>query len=271
MEKTISEYFTMLIHSISHISEVQSIGKSGGKVFPESNESDIDVFVFCDEIPSFESRQAQVNVLGNAISNSKISIYEGKYWGVCDFVYIHDTEICLMYFTIAKMEAEIISILRGERLEKEDGYFYPTGRCATIVSLYILQDKNNFIATMKEKLTTYPNELSKKLIEQHTRRLKDVEDLERAVSRNEVLFYHFALDISIDHFLQALYAINKCYFPSRKRTLDYIKGFTIKPANCAERLLRVIESGGKPDTIMQSYDMWISLCKDLFQITNPSV
>lgn len=267
MERSTIEIFSLLIDSIGSMSEVQSIGKSGGSEFPSSNESDVDIFVFCTKIPSPENRQSKVAVLGDAIGDIKISTYEGKHWGVCDFIQIHETEICLMYFTVDKINAEIESVLNGERLEKEDNYFYPTGRCATLLSMHILFEKQNFIASMKEKLSVYPGDLSEKLLAHHMRRLNDVEDLERAVSRKDVLFYHFALDLIIDHFLQALFALNKCFFPSRKRTLLFINEFQTRPENCGERLVQVIELGGKGDTLKQSYDLWTCLCRDLANLS----
>ena len=270
MGRSTIEIFTMLIDSIGRMSEVQSIGKSGGRELPTANESDIDIFVFCTELPSADKRQAQIAGLDDSIVDLKLSTVEGKPWGMCDFVQINGVEICLMYFTIAKMHAEIESILNGERLEKEDNYFYPTGRCATFLSMHILLDKHNFITAMKEKVSVFPDELAKKLIAHHMHRINDVEDFERAVSRKDVLFYHFALDNAIDHYLQVLFARNKCFFPSRKRTILHIDGFQAKPIHCAQRLIHVIELGGRADTLTQSYDSWSCLCKDLAIIVNGS-
>ncbi len=44
----------------------------------------------------------------------------------------------------------------------------------------------------------------------------------RVVLRKEVLFYHQVLENSLDHLLQALYALNHMYFPRRKRIEEYI-------------------------------------------------
>jgi len=193
----------------------------------------------------------------------KISKTGGKFWGVCDFVVINGIEVCIMYFTVLDMDADIESVLDGTRLDREDEYFYPTGRCSTFLSMHILYDKNGYIAGMKEKLSRYPQELSKKLYNHHIKSINDIEDFERAVQRGDVLFYHSALDTAIDHYLQALFALNKCFFPSRKRTLEFIYEFQYKPDNCSERLVEVLELGARTETLSKSYEGWVLLCKEL--------
>jgi len=255
--------YNLLVKIFSEINGVLSIGKSGGESIPTQNESDIDIFIFCNQIPKVNTRKQSFKKLDNAISNMKLSETSGRFWGVCDFVTINDTEICLMYFTIFDMNNEIESVLNGSRLEREAEYFYPTGRCATFLSMYILYDTNGYIEKMKEKLSDYPLILSEMLYNHHIEKMKNDEDFERAVTRQDILFYHSTLENSIDHFLQALFALNKCFFPSRKRTLLFIDDFKYKPLNYSEKLLKVIELGSTAQTLAQSFDIWCTLCDEL--------
>ena len=255
--------YSLLIDLICKMDEVLSVGKCGGEKLPEKNESDIDVFVFCSKVPDANTRHAIIGKLGSGISCLQISETKDKFWGFCNFITIEDVEICLMYFTISDMDDEIESVLNGSRLDREDEYFYPTGRCATLLSMQVYCDKKGYISAMKEKLSLYPEILAQKLFNHHISKINDIEDFSRAVSRKDVLFYHTTLESAIDHFLQALFALNRCFFPSRKRTLEFIKGFKHKPKNCAERLLKVIELGSKPETLSKSYDIWSALCIEL--------
>lgn len=261
-----SENFFLIIDAISTLDEVQAVGKCGGKELPVSNGSDVDVFVFCDAIPEAGKRKAKMDEIAHVITKTQINAFEGELWGVGDFIYVGDMEICIMYFTIAKTVSYIEAVLNGEHLDKVNNYFYPTGRCATIKNIYILFDRRGFLASMKEKLSVYPAGLAEKMIKRHLSRLENTEDLERAVAREDALFYHFALDISIDHFLQALFALNRSFFPSRKRTTEHMAAFGRLPEDCAGRLLKVVELGGYRDTIRQSYDLWTGLCRDLSDI-----
>ena len=265
------EYYNRLINTVSEIDEVCAIGKSGGEKLPGKGESDIDIFVFCDEIPKVTTRQSAVNKIGTSDCEMKFSETSGKFWGVCDFITIVGIDICLMYFTVAEMNKDIISVLDGTRLDRESEYFYPTGRCATFKNMHILYDKNRYIEEMKKKLTVYPTVLSEKLYNHHIAKINDTEDFGRAVARKDVLFYHTTLETAIDHFLQALFAFNKCFFPSRKRSVQFIDNFAYKPHNCSERLLRVIERGSKPESLQQSYDIWIELCKEFLEISDRTV
>ncbi|MFL0248688.1 DUF4037 domain-containing protein [Candidatus Clostridium stratigraminis] len=263
------EIIDILINNISEIVVVQSIGISGGKTsLPRAGEGDIDIFIYCDEIPSFEKRQAIISQLDEQIQEAKVNIFEGGHWGIGDFMLINGIETWLMYFTVSETLTDIESILNGKYPDKLDNYYYPIGRCAMLKDINVLCDKSNFLDNLKKRLSEYPDILGKILIQYHLEELDDTEDLERAVVRKDVLFYHFAMDLAIDHFLQALFAINKIYFPSRKRTLDFIENFSVKPEGCNENLLEVIKLGGFAEGINQSFALWSNMVNQLKKLSN---
>ena len=268
---SLSEDYKLLVDAVSKTDGVMSIGKSGGKQLPSNNENDIDLFVFCDNTPDINKRKITIKNSGAVFSDMKLSETRGRFWGVCDFITVGNVEICLMYFTMSEIDNDIESVLSGSRLDRESEYFYPTGRCATFLTMHILYDKNGYIAAMKEKLSFYPLQLSTKLAKHHMDKICNDEDFERAVSRGDVLFYHSTLERVLDHFLQSIFAVNQCFFPSRKRTLQYIEGFQHKPQNCNERLLKVIESGSHPETLSQSYSEWAALCDELLEIVTDAL
>jgi hypothetical protein len=259
--------YNLLIETVREIDGVLSIGKSGGENIPMQGESDIDIFIFCSKVPNANAKKTAIQKLTPAISIIQINETAGRFWGVCDFVAIDDTDVCLMYFNISDMDDEIESVLDGSRLDKESEYFYPTGRCATFMSMHILYDKTGYISGMKEKLSVYPMSLAEKSYNHHIRKINNGEDFERAVSRGDVLFYHSTLESVIDHYLQALFALNQCWFPSRKRTMQFVEGFKYKPVDFSEKLLEVIKLGAEAETLTQSYDIWSALCKELLQLS----
>jgi len=256
-----NEVYDNLINKISNMDKIQSIGKTGSPGLPFFNESDVDIFIFCDEIPEMELRLKTYKSVTYGIT-VKTNELEGKHWGIMDFVDIDGLEICLMYFTIEKAEMEIDEILKGNRLQKEDGYFYPIGRCATLYSINVICDKTNFLKKIKEKLSVYPKTLHDKNVEYHLSELNDTEDLERAVKMQDVLFYHFALDIFLDHYLQLLFSLNYCYYPSRKRNILYINGFTNKPNNCVDKIMEIVKLSVNNKTLNSSYEKLKELVKE---------
>lgn len=94
----------------------------------------------------------------------------------------------------------------------------------------------------------------------------DEEDLGRAQLRHEVIFYHQVVEEFLDHFLQALYARNRRYFPSRKRTESAISGFARKPQDCYKRLLKIVNLGSDENTIEDSIEELRSLCKEFREL-----
>jgi hypothetical protein len=253
-----------LINQISGISNVSSIGISKSKAsIPNPGEGDIDVFIYCDRIPKTEERQSAFNDFKSIIADVNYNILQGGHWGVGDFAAVNGVEVWFMYFTLDETTTQIEAILKGENPEKLDNYYYPIGRCAMLKEMNILYDENGFLAGLKEMLLLYPDQLAGILTEHHMKELKDTEDLERAAARADVLFYHFALDIAIDHFLQALFAMNKTFFPSRKRNLEFIEEFKLKPEGCSERLLEVVALGSTSEGIGTSFNQWVKLKNEL--------
>ena len=168
-----------------------------------------------------------------------------------------------MYFTVAEARRELEAILSGQYLGREDSEFYPIGRCALWKGIRVLYDPDGVLLSFKNRLAEYPQELALKVINHHLKALQDVEDLQRAVHRKDVLFFHYSLDLALDHFLLALFALNREYFPSRKRSEVFIHKFKVKPADCEDRFRQVLRLGGQADTLDQSYEILGYLVRDL--------
>ncbi len=264
MKPTTEECLDAIVARISAMQAVQAVGISGGKSpLPEKGEGDIDVFIYCDELPSLADRQAVLLAPEGHAENAKVRVFEGGRWGSGDFMLINGVETWLMYFTLRETREDVDAILAGKWPDKLDNAYYPIGRLGMLSRITVLFDRSGFLQTLKNRLAVYPPELGKTLADHHLRMLGDTEDLNRAVTRRDALFYHFALDLALDHFLQALFAMNRCYFPSRKRTLQYIGGFQVKPENCEARLLQTLRLGGSGETVPQSYAVWESLTAEL--------
>jgi hypothetical protein len=69
--------------------------------------------------------------------------------------------------------------------------------------------------------------------------------------------------LALEHLLQALFALNRAYFPSRKRSLERIRHFSARPADCEQRLLEVVALGSSAETLDRSRAAWQALVQDL--------
>lgn len=260
METTVNN----LVRAVAQHSSVRAIGWSGDEQpIQESGEGDIDLFVYCTEIPTRHERQEILMSLHEAIERVEVGKLENGPWGQSDSLWIAGVETWLLYFTVAETHRELDDILHGKYLGRLDTYYYPIGRCAMWKTIRVLYDPDGFLQSIKDRLNEYPQELSQTVINYHLKALEDVEDLERAVQRKDVLFFHFAMDLALDHYLQALFALNKEYFPSRKRTESFIRGFEVKPADCEKRLREVVTLGGNAETLEQAYKIWSRLVDGL--------
>jgi hypothetical protein len=266
MKYSIKGKITKLLDEVSSIEEIRAIGQTSDiNIVPKAGESDIDIFILCDKVPCYEDRKAAYDKNSTLIEECIMNVCEGGDWGTGDIFIIDGVETMLMYFSTDETLRYVNDILEGEHLDSIKG-FYPVGRCATLKNLYVIYDELELLGSLKEKLSVYPDGLKEKMVRFHLSRTKDEEGFGRALLRKDVLFYHQILEVSIDHYLQALYAVNKTYFPSRKRTKQYIDSFEIKPENCYERLLDVITFGSSPKSIEKSYSEWCSLVSDLKHI-----
>ncbi len=268
MGKSAGEEVRRLVERIAGVPGVDAIGISGGiAALPQAGEGDIDLFIYCDFIPEIAMRQSVMAELDGRLTDSRTGVFTGGNWGSGDFTRIDGIETWLMYFTKTEALREVQEVLDGRHPDRTGSGFYPIGRCAMLRNMTALHDRSGFLAELKASLQDYPESLAAKMITHHQSELEDTEDFERAVTRQDVFFYHATLDTALDHFLQVLFSLNRTFFPSRKRSREYIEAFHVKPNNCAERLLAVIRLGGRPEGVRESYDLWVELVEDLKELT----
>ena len=266
MTELIETRLQQLVSTIAAHNSVRAIGLSGGECpLPEAGQGDIDLFVYCTQIPAPDERQGMLELV-RGIEQVKVAKLASGHWGQGDGFFLTGVETWLLYFTLDEAYAELEAILAGQYLGRLDEYYYPIGRCAMWKEMRTLHDPDGFLASLKPRLYDYPQELARALTQHHLAVLEDVEDLERAVQRRDVFFFHFALDLALDHFLQALFALNREYFPSRKRSETYLQSFRVKPEQCEERLRQIIALGGCADTLVQAYQIWKSLVGNLMAL-----
>lgn len=255
-----------LICEISKCKNVKGIAQTGdinAKLIP--GQSDIDLFVLCTDIPAQKEREQIYSIFSEQYSECMMNVCNGGMWGYGDILIVEGIEVMPMYFTIGEMKAYLEETLAGKHLGMTGG-FYPTGRLASVETINILYEEDYVWTDLKERVKRPTTELFEKLFQYHITRMLNDEDLGRVVLRKEVLFYHQVLENSLDHLLQALYALNHMYFPSRKRMEEYIRRFENKPENCYERLLEIIEMSVSCDTIEASVNGLKNLEREIRKI-----
>lgn len=264
MREDIGKEIGELVDILAQHPSIRAIGwSSGDRAYPEPGEGDIDLFIYSSQIPHPDERYKMLASLGERVKPFEVGRLDDRHWGQGDRCWVSGIETWLLHFTITEACTELEAVLAGKYLGRVDNDFYPLGRCAMWNTMLALYDPDGILETFKKSLKEYPPRLARAVVEDHLEALKDVEDLERATSRKDVLFYHFALDIALDHFLQALFAINRVYFPSRKRSEMFIQHFPVKPAGCEQRLRQVVACGSNAETLAKSFQIWQELVREL--------
>ena len=264
--KTLKSSFQALVDALSRLGCVRAIGKTGGLDLPKDGFGDIDLFVLCERLPARAEREALYLSIADTCSVEEYGETEHPHWGLVDSLLLDGTETYPMFFSKDAFSESIHSILRGERTEREANYFYPTGRCASILGMFFCYDPDGIFEQLKQLCAIYPDLLRNALMGAHMSKINDEEDFQRAIRRGDVLFFHSTLDLALDHFLQVLFALNRVYFPSRKRSLEKIRAFQRKPKNCENRLLQIIELGARANSLAYAYRDWQILCAELTEL-----
>lgn len=260
------EFKRKLVEEIATCEDVLGIGQTGDINAPlVPGKSDIDLFIICKNVPDADKRLSLYKQLDGLYDKLEMEVCSGGLWGYGDIFYSNGIDVMPMFFPVAEMQEYLDEILTGKHLEKE-GNFYPIGRLASIETLNVLWERNLAWTTLIDKVKTYPQELFDKWYLSEVGKMIDEEDLGRAKLRHEVLFYHQVVEEFLDHFLQALYAKNRRYFPSRKRTEAAIASFELKPQNCYERLTKIVQLGSDEDTIEKSIEELQRLGKELMEL-----
>ena len=253
-----------LVGVLARHNSVRAIGLSGGgRPLSEPGEADIDLFVYCTAIPSKNERKEMLASLAEEIEHVEIGQLESGHWGQGDCFLLVGVETWILYFMMEEAHAELNATLDGKYLGRLDSYYYPIGRFAMWKAMRVLYDPDGFLQSIKRRLEEYPHQLAAAVLNHHLKALDDVEDLQRAVHRKDVFFYHFALDLALDHFLQAVFALNREYFPGRKRSESYLQRLKVKPVECEKRLRQVIALGANAETLKESYRLWNTVTCDL--------
>jgi hypothetical protein len=249
---TINDFKNKLVTKISENPKVKGIGQTGNiNARLVAGQSDVDLFILCTEVLTEEERKQVYDTFSKDYEECILEVSKGGIWGHGDVLMFEGSEFMPMYFTITEMEEYLRTTLQGKRIAKERG-FYPTGRLASVEKINILYEEDKTWTRLQNLVKIYPKDLFHKLYHYHMAKVLDEEDLGRVLLRKEILFYHQVLEEAIDHLLQALFAVNSVYFPSRKRTQEQIEKLQFKPQNCHDRLEQIIKNAAKTDTIDDS-------------------
>jgi hypothetical protein len=263
MTHSMEEMIRLFTQALSRIDAVTAVGTSTLTLPVKKGDGDIDVFIYCSSPLGEAGKNAAYMEI--PFSLAPRHRFDSRIWGNADYAEIGGVETWLMYFTEGDVLRDMEEVRSGRSIGNDNGY-YPVGRLAMFTRMRILYERAGFITGIQEKLRIYPMEMKRAIIEQCRNELRNEEDLLRAETRGDVLFYHVSIDRAIDSLLQLLFASNETYFPSRKRNRAYIDAFDSKPVDFYTRLMNVIELGARGETIGESLSVFRALKEETIKL-----
>ncbi len=265
MTSPISATLSRLVDSLRRNEAIASIGLSSSPLPTQKGEGDIDLFIYCRNLPAPAGRTEFILPELRTLPLFRPAVYDSPIWGSTDYVEIAGVETWLMYFTVAAARAEFESIISGQTIDRLNGY-YPTGRLAMYRNMTILHDDGGLLAGFKARLAVYPPALKACLIEKCLAEVNDEEDLLRAVTRGDVLFFHAAIDSAVDSLLQLTFAVNECLFPGRKRNRQHLETFARAPQDMYPRIQQILFLGTRPACLQSAFEQFQLLRDELIRL-----
>lgn len=250
--------------ALAGLPEIDAIGVSSAPIPSKPQDGDIDLFVYCDQVPDRTAR-ARVYPAGGEICDRTIGVFRDEHWGDADFFTLNGIETWVMYFDESRVQEEFERMIAGERTSRERG-FYPSGRLAMFRNMTILYEKKPILSGYKQRLRSYPVAFGNVVMRECRATMADEEDLLRAVTRGDVLFFHAAMDEALDALMQYAFALNEVLFPSRKRNLVIADGFARQPHDFVERIERIIVLGSRAETLSASFEEFRTVKADLLAL-----
>ncbi len=169
--------------------------------------------------------------------------------------------------TIAEIDSKLDAWYGGD-ITPQDlpwaiwGYYLPTD----IFNQHIIDDPDGVLSAWKEKLSLYPKELKKSVIEKYLlfiRYWRDDYHYESKVIRADTVFA-FGLATKIIHaIVQLVFALNGHHFAGDGKNMEFITGMAIVPSEFDKKVNDILYSAKGPHDLRQQREGLIALIDEV--------
>lgn len=203
--------------------QVRAIAVGGSSAAGTSDKaSDIDTYVFTTKPISVEARE---NIAMKYSSNYEVG---AEYFGSGD-EYMVDSlnrQMDVMFWDTNWFEGVVSNV--WEKFYPSNGY--TTCFLYTLKNLKIIQDKDNWLQSLKDKIDTeYPQKLQENIINRNMKLMKDkpfasyYEQIGKAVNRGDRNSVNHRISAFMASYFDVIFAANKLLHPGEKRLVQFVK------------------------------------------------
>jgi hypothetical protein len=145
------------------------------------------------------------------------------------------------------------------------GYHLPTD----IFNQTIIEDPYGIASTWKKRMTPYPDALRQAIFKRQMESLRywrsDYHYRSKCVRKDAVFMASISARL-INDIMQAIYAVNRFYFPGDGLNLVFTEHFAAKPAHLEERVVQILYPGNDSDCFERQYQGTMALIDDVISL-----
>ena len=238
------------------VDEVEAIALGGSQISGSiDSHSDIDLYIYSNEIIPLPTRRSIVEQLGAVKSDLNLT-----FWDIGDEWIDLETgiEVDIIYWNQSWIEEQIEHTL----VNHQGKMGYSTCFWYTVLNSKILFERSAWFSTLQERCRVpYPDELKHAIIAMNHPVLRSVipsyfGQIQKSIDRKDLISTNHRLAALFASFFDVLFAINEVLNPGEKKVLDYVLRKCQKiPLNLAENIESILQSSATGDAlILQQID-----------------
>jgi predicted nucleotidyltransferase len=227
---------------------VEAIALGGSQTKgPVDRHSDIDLYVYSNEIIPLSTRQAIVEKLGASRADLNLTFWDlGDEW----FDLETGIEVDIMYWDQSWIAGQLERVLDSYHA----GMGYSTCFWHTVSNSVILFDRQGWFAKLQEKcIQPYPEQLKRAILAKNHPVLRSVipsyyVQIKKAIERKDLISINHRLAALFASYFDVLFALNEVLNPGEKKVLRFVLEQCSKvPMDLQRQVKRILQSAAIGD------------------------
>jgi predicted nucleotidyltransferase len=233
------------------VAEVEAFALGGSQISGSiDNHSDIDLYVYSNEIVPLSTRRSIVEQLGAIKADLNLTFWDlGDEWIDLET----GIEVDIIYWNQAWIEEQIEYTL----INHQGKMGYSTCFWYTVLNSKILFERSDWFSTLQKRCrVSYPEELKHSIIAKNHPVLRSVipsyySQIQKSIDRYDLISTNHRLASLFSSFFDVLFAINEVLNPGEKKVLNYALAKCQKiPTNLEGNIESIMQSGATGNALL---------------------
>jgi hypothetical protein len=254
-----------------------AIGGSHAKAAADSL-SDIDIYLFADRVlPSAQRAELVVHALGGEARPESWGTDDPFVQGGTDFW--HDGQRVECWLRSSREMERTLRACAGGEIRREYVVWTVMGflsytALADVHSMRIVDDPRGMLAGWRQGVATYPEPLRDRILARFMAEAAFWPEnfhYRTAVERGDVIYTSAIVQQVLQALIQAVFALNRVYFPGEKRLANAMKKLPSQPRDFARRVQALVIPAGADEAALQRQRRELAeLVAEMRELAGPS-